>query len=115
MRCFLQQRQMRWQNQAYRPCRRFMLVGGIYGRSTQYPWRAMRMRRIFRRVIRSDFRREEPWRQRTANALAFNSMPMVPVFAYEWRPPRFQWRSPPPRKTQPIHLPEQEITLKRAA
>jgi hypothetical protein len=109
-------REMKYQNEVYRPCRSFMLRGGIYGRSPRYPWRAWRTRRIFRRVIRIDFERHgQPWRRRTANALAFNKSDMVPLFAYQWRPHPVVPRTPRPAKVSPIHRCEEPMILKRAA
>lgn len=109
-------RKAKYQNEGYRPCRLFMLRGGIYGRSLRYPWRALRMRRIFNRVIRVNFERAgEPWRRRTANAAAFNQSDMVPVFAYQWRPKRVTPRARPPAKTQPVPRNHQPVMFKRAA
>lgn len=109
-------RELKYQNKNYRPCRSFMLRGGIYGRSTVYPWRALRPRRIFRRVIRLDLTRcEVPWRQRSPNATAFNVSEMVPVFAYQWRPKRVVRRMPDPSKTQPIRKSDEPVIMKRAA
>jgi hypothetical protein len=109
-------RESKYQNQGYRPCRLFMLRGGIYGRSPQYPWRALRTRRIFRRVIRLNFEhRGERWRQRSANALAFNQSDMVPVFAYQWRPKRVTPAARPPAKTQPASRNDEPTSFRRAA
>lgn len=110
-------RDKKYQNEAYRPCRSFMLRGGIYGRSTRYPWRGWRVQRIFRRVIRVDFERYgESWRLRTANSLAYNKSDMVPEFAYQWRPRRVTPRAPrPARAAIPVQRREEAVILKRAA
>lgn len=109
-------REAKYQNQDYRPCRLFMLRGGIYGRSPQYPWRALRTRRIFRRVIRLNFRHAgERWRERTPNAVAFNQSDMVPVFAYQWRPKRVTPGARPPAKNQVVHRNDEPAIFKRAA
>jgi hypothetical protein len=113
----IEDRRLKYQNEGYRPCRPFMLRGGIHGRSTRYPWRAYRIRRIFRRVIRTDSMRDgQALRQRTANALAFRQSPMVPVFAYQWRIPRVLPRAPrPTRKQLTIQRHQEPQPLKRAA
>ncbi len=109
-------RRTRYQDEAYRPCRSFMLRGGIYGRSRRYPWRGWRMRRIFGRVIRIDVARYgDSWRRRTANAIAFNASDMVPQFAYQWRPRHVTPRAPRPATTQPVQRRDVPVVLKRAA
>lgn len=112
----IEYRGMKYQNEGYRPCRSFMLSGGIYGRSRDYPWRAWRRRRVFSRIIRIDCTRYgETWRRRTANALALNQSDMVPVFAYEWRPRPVMPRAPRPRRILPIQSRDEPIIWKRAA
>lgn len=110
-------RTAKYQNEGYRPCRPFMLNGGIHGRSRRYPWRAWRTRRIFRRVIRIDFMRHgESWRKRTANTVAYNQSDMVPVFAYQWRPRRpVPPRPPRPAKTQSVQRRDEVVIFSRAA
>lgn len=72
----------------------FMERGGIYGRSRRYPWRAGRIKRVFRTAIHyrdHAFDVRERWQ--TLNTRAFNDPAMHVLFAYQWRPT--PWRGVP--------------------
>lgn len=75
---------------------RFMESGGIYGRSTVYPWTARRIRRVFKTSIRLSLRR---FTGNSANSNAFNRQTMHVLFAYEWRDPPITPDPPPSLKS----------------
>lgn len=95
----------------YEPCSRFMSGGSLYGRSRHPPHRAGRICRIFRTCIHLNFKTDNFWFHRTANADAYNNQSLHPLFAYELRHRDPVPTRPPPCKAMPIEVEPNDVEL----
>lgn len=86
----------------YRFAEDFFERGGIYGRSMNYPWRAGRIERRFRTHIHL---RLVDLTRNSENSKAFNRQKMHPMFAYELRHERDDYRPPKAREPLPMMPP----------